>query len=97
MRMIRSSFWPAEQIEKREPTMHRQTIPASKVLMIWKNTVFCGRRWEGGLDFPGGWALPLETPRECALRELQEETELIQAPTGREIEAQLSAQAQPLG
>ena len=51
-------------------------MAASKVLLVWKNTVFCGRRREGGLDFPGGWARPLETPAECAIRELREETEV---------------------
>ena len=50
--------------------------PASKVVFVWNNRLFCGRRRGGGLDFPGGKAEATETPSECARRELREETSL---------------------
>lgn len=56
--------------------LRRDPTPASKVVFVWGNRLFCGYRREGGLDFPGGKAELAETPSECAQRELKEEVHL---------------------
>lgn len=47
-------------------------------------------QWPGYWDLPGGGAEPGETPMECALREVAEETGLIIDP------ARLTGEARPL-
>ena len=54
----------------------RAATPASKVVFECGGFLFCGQRREGGFDFPGGKAQGGEDPRECAEREIAEETHL---------------------
>ena len=48
-----------------------------------RNSPFAGRA-----EFPGGKCLPGETPRDCAVRECQEETGLAVVPIKRLLETQ---------
>lgn len=50
--------------------------PASKVVFVWGNRLFCGQWREEGLDFPGGKSELAETPCDCAQRELKEEVNI---------------------
>ena len=64
------------------------SIPASKVIFVWKGFLFCGKRRDGGLDFPGGKAEDDENASECAVRELTEETFLLSTHAEREVRQQ---------
>ena len=70
------------------PDLAPHSQPASKVVFVWEELLFCGERRGGGLDLPGGNAEPGENAPTCARRELAEEA-VVSAEAAAAVAAQV--------